>query len=121
MFTGGVFVAATASHGLRVTDMPRHALVQGDCIKGMEQLEAGSVHLVFADPPFNIGYDYDVYHDRQSAQAYLDWSECWGRAVCRVLKPSGTFWLAIGDDYAADLKVLFERRLGLSCRSWVIW
>jgi site-specific DNA-methyltransferase (adenine-specific) len=102
-------------------DMPRHALIQGDCINGMEQLEAGSVHLVFADPPFNIGYDYDVYHDKKSTQTYLDWSERWGGAVARVLKPDGTFWLAIGDDYAADLKILFERRLGFTCRSWVIW
>jgi site-specific DNA-methyltransferase (adenine-specific) len=41
--------------------------------------------------------------------------------VLRVLKPSGTFWLAIGDEYAAELKVLMQRELGLTCRSWVIW
>jgi site-specific DNA-methyltransferase (adenine-specific) len=37
-----------------------------------------------------------------------------------VLKPNGTFWLAIGDDYAAELKVL-SQDLGFHCRSWVIW
>ena len=45
----------------------------------------------------------------------------WGAEVVRVLKPDGTFWLAIGDEYAAELKVLFHRELGLSFRSWVIW
>src|SRR5437588_2337215 len=42
---------------------------------------------------------------------------------CRRPRPQthGTFWLAIGDDFAAELKVLFQRELGLSCRSWVIW
>ncbi len=40
--------------------------------------------------------------------------------MVRVLKPTGTFWLAIGDDYAAELKIMFQR-LGLTCRSWVIW
>ena len=39
----------------------------------------------------------------------------------RTLKPTGTFWLAIGDDFAAELKLLFQRELGLFCRSWVIW
>jgi len=39
----------------------------------------------------------------------------------RVLKPSGMFWLAIGDKFAVELKVLFHRELGLSLRSWVIW
>ena len=41
--------------------------------------------------------------------------------MVRVLKPNGTFWLAIGDEYAADLKVLMQRELRLSCRSWVVW
>jgi site-specific DNA-methyltransferase (adenine-specific) len=45
----------------------------------------------------------------------------WGEQVKRVLKPDGTFWLAIRDDFAAELKVLFTRELGFSCRSWVIW
>ena len=101
--------------------MDRHAVIEGDCIKGMESLAAGSVDLVFADPPFNIGYDYDEYDDRQSDGAYLEWSERWGSQVCRILKDSGTFWLAIGDDFAAELKVLFQQKLGLHCRSWVIW
>jgi DNA modification methylase len=96
-------------------------LYQGDCLAYLGQKEAGSVDLVFADPPFNIGYEYDVYHDRHEAEHYVDWTRLWGRAVHRVLKPTGTFWLAIGDEYAADLKLLFQKELGLTCRSWVIW
>jgi len=38
-----------------------------------------------------------------------------------VLKPTGTFWLAIGDEFAAELKLIFQRELGLLCRNWVIW
>lgn len=87
----------------------------------MQQLEAGSIDLAFADPPFNIGYDYDVYDDKRTDEHYLDWSKQWMAEVLRVLKPSGTFWLAIGDEYAAELKVLMQRELGLTCRSWVIW
>jgi hypothetical protein len=91
-----------------------------DCIAGMNTIPAGTVDLVFADPPFNIGYEYDVYEDRMKAEQYLDWSRQWGAAVVRALKPDGTFWLAIGDDFAAELKIMFQQ-LGLSCRSWVIW
>lgn len=35
----------------------------GDCIVGMNTMPEGAVDLAFADPPFNIGYDYDVYDD----------------------------------------------------------
>src|SRR5689334_3024695 len=80
-------------------------IITGDCIAGMKSLPAGSVDLVFADPPFNIGYEYDVYEDRKERDQYLAWSKDWIKATHRVLKPSGTFWLAIGDDYAAELKL----------------
>jgi len=94
---------------------------QGDCVQLLQQLEPESVELVFADPPFNIGYRYDIYHDARTDQEYLDWSRSWMQGVRRVLKPHGTFWLAIGDEYAAELKLIAQRELGLTCRSWVIW
>lgn len=96
-------------------------LYNKDCITGMAQIPADSVDLAFADPPFNIGYKYDIYEDRLAADEYLDWTKKWGAALVRTLKPTGTFWLAIGDDFAAELKMIFQRELGLFCRSWVIW
>lgn len=92
-----------------------------DCIEGMKALKGGSVPLVFADPPFNIGYEYDVYHDRKHADEYLAWCREWMTEIRRVLAKDGTFWLAIGDDFAAELKVLATREIGFVCRSWVIW
>jgi DNA modification methylase len=96
-------------------------LYAGDCLELFPRVASGSIDLVFADPPFNIGYDYDIYDDRREAEAYLNWTRSWGREVVRTLKRDGTFWLAIGDEYAAELKILFHRELGLSLRSWVIW
>jgi len=86
----------------------------------MRQLPGGSVDLAFADPPFNIGYDYDVYDDSRESNQYLQWSREWIAEVHRVLKPTGAFWLAIGDEYAAELKVA-ATTTGFHCRSWVIW
>ena len=94
---------------------------RGDCVEVLKELKAGSVDLVFADPPFNIGYDYDVYGDDRSHKEYLKWSAEWMRAVGKVLKPTGSFWLAIGDEYAAELKLIAQDKAGFSCRSWVIW
>lgn len=84
-------------------------------------MPAESVHLAFADPPFNIGYEYDTYDDTRPAEDYLAWSQRWMEGVIRALRPDGAFWLAIGDEYAAELKVLATRELGLTCRSWVVW
>ena len=95
-------------------------LFQGDCLDGFSQLPPQSVDLVFADPPFNIGYEYDVYNDRKDGEHYLGWCHKWGSEIDRVLKPNGTFWLAIGDDFAAELKMTFQG-MGFHCRSWVVW
>ena len=100
--------------------LKKNKIYQGDCVKRLSKLEAGSVDLVFADPPFNIGYDYDVYDDAQSSDAYLSWCRDWISGVHRALKPDGTFWLAIGDEYAAELKIE-SQKIGFHCRSWVIW
>jgi site-specific DNA-methyltransferase (adenine-specific) len=93
----------------------------GDCIELLKAIKPGSIDLAFADPPFNIGYKYDVYHDERTDHEYLEWSRRWMEGVDRAMKPNGTFWLAIGDEYAAELKLLAQRDLGLTCRSWVIW
>lgn len=103
-----------------MAQLPLNTIVPGDCIAGMAALPEGSVDLAFADPPFNIGYDYDVYEDKRAREEYLDWSRKWIAGVHRVLRPDGTFWLAIGDEYAAELK-LISQEVGFHCRSWVIW
>ncbi len=97
-----------------------NSIVQGDCVKSLSKLPPGCIDLVFADPPFNIGYEYDVYDDKKGPDEYLAWTRKWIEQVFRVLKPSGTFWLAIGDEYAAEIKVLCHE-LGFTTRSWVIW
>ena len=98
-------------------------IVQGNCIELLRDVaaQAGPVaDLIFADPPFNIGYTYDVYEDTKGYQEYHDWTEDWMRACVNVLKPTGTFWVAIGAEYAAEVRMI-GRQLGLTLRNWVIW
>ncbi len=100
-------------------------IVCGDCIKGLrDQLQARDskpfADLVFADPPFNIGYQYDKYKDKLTCDQYLEWSREWMSACCDILTDKGSFFLAIGDEYAAELKVILKE-LGLNFRNWIIW
>jgi site-specific DNA-methyltransferase (adenine-specific) len=41
-------------------------------------------------------------------------------ACYRVLNPHGSFYIAIGDDYAANVKIIADE-LGLIMRNWIIW
>jgi len=50
-------------------------IIQGDCIEILGKVTEPVADLIFADPPFNIGYKYDVYEDRKAYEI--------GRASCR--------------------------------------
>src|SRR3954469_1756213 len=96
-------------------------IVTGDCIQVLNDGPEGWVDLVFADPPFNIGYLYHGYNDERKTEDYLKFGEDWMAAVYRALKPTGSFYLAIGDEYAADLAVIARRQLGFNLRNWIVW
>lgn len=109
------------AHGRHHAKPPLNSIVQGNCIEQLNRLPEGWVDLCFADPPFNIGYRYHNYDDRKDVDEYLDFSRQWIGAVHRALRPGGSFYLAIGDEFAADLCVIARRELGFTLRSWIIW
>ena len=95
-------------------------IICGDCIEVLGKVEEPFVDLIFADPPFNIGYKYDKYYDKVKSKNYIAWTRDWMIACKKVLKPDGSFYIAIGDDYAANVKILADE-LGLVMRNWIIW
>lgn len=96
------------------------SITQGDCVEILNTATEPFVDLVFADPPFNIGYEYDAYHDDMDYDDYVAWTRRWMAACHRVLKPNGSFYIAIGDGYAAEVRMI-GRELGLALRNWIIW
>ena len=101
--------------------LPLNEITNGDSIALLNAQPEGWVDLVFADPPFNIGYLYHGYDDQKDVNEYVNWSEQWMRAVHRALKPNGSFYLAIGDEFAADLCHVARRKIGFHMRNWIIW
>ncbi len=95
-------------------------IICGDCIEILNGTEEPLADLIFADPPFNIGYKYDKYHDKVTAKNYIEWTKDWMLACKKVLKSNGSFYIAIGDDYAANVKIIADE-IGLFMRNWIIW
>jgi DNA modification methylase len=98
------------------------SIYQGDCAYLMSRVEPESVALAVVDPPYNIGYDYGEgeYKDNLKPAEYHAWSRVWLNATHRVLRPDGSLWVVIGDEWAAEIKVL-ACEIGFHLRSWVIW
>ncbi len=82
-------------------------ILTGDCVAGMAKLTAGSVDLVFADPPYNLQLQGDLkrpddsrvdavddaWDKFSSFSAYDDFTRAWLTACRRVMKPSATLWV----------------------------
>ena len=83
------------------------SILAGDCIEQLRKLPAGSVDLVFADPPYNLqlgggltrpdqskvdGVD-DAWDKFDSFATYDEFSRAWLTECRRVLKPTGTLWV----------------------------
>ena len=85
----------------------RDTILRGDCVAALEKLPAGSVDLVFADPPYNLQLAGDLHRPDQSKvdavdndwdrfdtfAAYDAFTRAWLMACKRVLKPTGTLWV----------------------------
>ncbi len=79
-------------------------------------------HLIFADPPFNEGVDYGPGEsaDRKRPALYSLWSLQWIDMCARWLRPDGTMWVLISEDWA-EVIAKYLRHCGLHRRRWVIW
>ena len=83
--------------------LPLNQIIDGDCIEVMNSLPAGSVDLIFADPPYNLQLRGDLHRPDNSKVDAVDndWDQVdsfeiydrltkdWLAAARRLRKPNG--------------------------------
>lgn len=114
--------------------LPLNQILQGDCIEILKSLPENSVDLVFADPPYNLQLQNDLYRpnrtkvdavnndwDKFSSFAeYDEFTREWLRASQRALKETGTIW-AIGSYHNIFRVGAIMQELGFWILNSVIW
>lgn len=87
--------------------LPLNRILEGDCIEIMNSLPAGSVDMIFADPPYNLQLGGELFRpdnskvdavtddwDKFSSMAEYDrFTREWLAAARRLLKDNGTLWV----------------------------
>ena len=90
-----------------MTNLPINQMLCGDCIAVMNDLPEKSIDVVFADPPYNMQLQEDLYRPDQtkvdgvddnwdkfdSFADYDKFTKEWLTAARRVLKDEGTIWV----------------------------
>ncbi len=95
--------------------------ITGDAVQEMRKLDASSVDLVVADPPYNLGKNYGNNHDIKGFDEYLTFSRDWLREAQRVLSPSGTLYVFMGFRFISYLYDILDRELQMFFNSWIVW
>ena len=83
--------------------LPRNTLLVGDATERLRQLPQGSVDCVVTSPPYFLLRDYGVEHQFGLEPTVEEWvNNLRGvvAEVARVLKPTGSLWLNLGDSYS---------------------
>ena len=102
-------------------DDPETQVYVGDCRDILANLPAkGEVDLVFADPPFNWDVPYDGWDDQMPRAEYERFTFDWLDGCVDALKPTGSIFVNIPDDTAAEVVMHLKRR-GLTMINWCIW
>jgi site-specific DNA-methyltransferase (adenine-specific) len=112
---------------------PRNTVLVGDLRKKLAQLPEASVDCVITSPPYFQLRDYGIKGQMGLEPTVNSWVEelrVAMRGVARVLRPTGTLWLNLGDTYSRHPRLgappksllLGPERLGLALieDGWVI-
>jgi adenine-specific DNA-methyltransferase len=96
-----------------------HKIIHGDALQTLKSLETNSVDLIFADPPYNIGKNFDGLVEDWDESDFLNWiflciEECW-----RVLSPTGTFYLMNSTENMPFIDI--ECRKKFTIKSRIVW
>jgi DNA modification methylase len=92
---------------LRNQSLPVGEVLVGDCVEILAQLPEQSIDVIFADPPYNLQLNQELYRPNltrvdgvseawdqfESFQEYDDFTRDWLNACHRVLKNTGTIWV----------------------------
>ena len=92
----------------------------GDCIDGMNRLEAGRFNLIIADPPYNLNKDFGPWKEDERRAEWRQWSRDWLAAALRVLSDQGNIFVYGIHHHQCWIQcIMYE--LGYIYRRQIIW
>jgi len=94
-----------------------HKIIIDDAIVALEAVEDGSIDLIFADPPYNIGKNFNGLMDKwETDEAYLEWCYKWLSLCVQKLKPNGSFYVMTSTQFMPFFDIFLRKKLSILSR-----
>jgi len=98
-----------------------HKVIWGDSIEVLSNdIEDNSIDLIFADPPYNIGKNFNGIKDKwKSEEDHLQWSYKWLNLCIKKLKPNGSFYVMTSTQNMPYFDIYLRKHLTILSR--IVW
>lgn len=98
----------------------RHKIIFGDAMEALKTLPDNSVDLIFADPPYNIGKNFNGKIEKWDTEdSYLEWCYEWLDLCVKKLKPNGSFYVMTATQFMPYFDIYLRKRLTILSR--LVW
>jgi len=98
----------------------QHKIIHGDAIEALEKLPNDSMDLIFADPPYNIGKNFNGHKDKWATdEDYLNWCYKWLDLCVQKLKPNGSFYVMTATQFMPYFDIFLRKKLDILSR--LVW
>ena len=85
---------------MEIYEQNGHTLINSDVFDGLNSIANKSIDLIFIDPPYNIGKDFNTTKDKwETGEEYLNWSYKWIDMCIEKLKSNGTLYIMTSTQY----------------------
>lgn len=97
-----------------------HKIIHGDAIEVLKEVPDSSVDLIFADPPYNLGKNFNGTKEKWKTEGkYLEWSYQWLDLCIAKLKPSGSFYVMTATQNMPYFDLYLRKHLNILSR--IVW
>lgn len=106
---------------MEVFEYHNNKIIQGDSVEilSTEILDA-SVDLIFVDPPYNIGKNFNGHKDKWiSDEHYLNWCYQWINLCINKLKPNGSMYIMTSTQFMPYFDIFIRKKMTILSR--LVW
>ncbi len=106
---------------MKIFKIDEHKLILGDVLEVLgSEIEDNSIDLIFADPPYNIGKNFNGFKDKWEFESdYLEWSYSWLNLCVKKLKQNGSLYLMASTQSMPYFDLYLRDRLTILSR--IVW
>jgi site-specific DNA-methyltransferase (adenine-specific) len=106
---------------MKKIDDQNHKIIWGDSLDILSnEISDDSVDLVFVDPPYNIGKNFNGHKDKWATEEdYLNWCYKWIYLCINKLKSNGSMYIMTSTQFMPYFDIFIRKRMTILSR--LIW